>query len=63
MNNIMKKVKEFHNDESGDIVQTCLIIGILAVIALGGLKFISPKIKSLFDKGGAALDDGNSVSY
>lgn len=63
MKNLIEKVKKFNNDESGDIVQTCLIIGILAVIALGGLKFISPKIKQLFDKGGAALDDGNGVTY
>lgn len=63
MKNIIKKIKQFHNDEQGDIVQTGIIIGILAVVAVGALVFLQPKIKQMFTKGGDALDQGNSVSY
>lgn len=63
MKNIISKIKQFHNDEQGDIVQTGIIIGILAVVAVGALVFLQPKIKQMFTKGGDALDQGNSVSY
>jgi Flp pilus assembly protein, pilin Flp len=63
MKNLIEKIKQFHNDEQGDIVQYGIIIGILAVISVGALVFLSPKIKQMFDKGGAALDEGNGVSY
>lgn len=63
MQNLIKKAKGFYKDESGDILQTGIIMGILAVIAVGALVFIGPKIKDMFDKSGAALDQGKSVTY
>jgi len=63
MKRIIKKIKQFHNDEQGDIVQTGIIIGILAVVAVGALVFIGPKIKTMFTKGGDSLDQGASVGY
>ena len=56
MKSILNKIKKFHNDENGDIVQTGIIIGILATIAVGALVILGPKITALFTKGGAALD-------
>ena len=32
--------------------------GILAVIAVGALVYMGPKIKAMFDKSGSALDQG-----
>ena len=63
MKNIIKLVKKFHQDENGDIVQTGIIIGILAVVAVGALVFIGPKIKTMFTKGGDALDQGSATGY
>lgn len=63
MMNLVQLVKKFHNDEEGGIVETGIIIGILAVISLGALVYLNPKIKQMFTKGGDALDQGNSVNY
>lgn len=62
MRNILENLKKFHKDENGDVVQTGIIIGILAVIAAGGLLLLSPKIKQLFDNAGGALDNSN-ITY
>lgn len=50
-------------DESGDILQNAIIMAILAVVAVGGLMFVAPKIKSLFDKTGGQLDSAGGFSY
>ena len=63
MKNVIRMVKQFHQDEKGDIVQTGIIIGILAVVAVGALVFIGPKIKAMFTKGGGALDQGAATGY
>lgn len=63
MKNIFRKFMEFHNNERGDIVQTGIILGILAVVAVGALLFLQPKIKAMFNKTGDALDQGNATSY
>lgn len=63
MKTLFKKVKQFHNDENGDIVQTGIILGILSVVAVGALVFMGPKIKAMFTKSGNALDQGNAVGY
>lgn len=63
INNVKSKLKEFHNNEEGDIVQTSIIIGIFAVIAIGALVFLGPKVKAMFTKAGTSLDSGAKYSY
>jgi len=63
MKRVIKQVVKFHNDENGDITQTGIIMGILAVVAVGALVFIGPKIKAMFTKGGNALDQGEATGY
>ena len=63
MKRLIAKVKKFHKNERGDIVQTGIIIGILAVVAVGAMVFIGPKIKTMFTSGGNALDQGSQQSY
>lgn len=58
MKNILTTLRSFHEDEQGDIVQTGIIIGILAALAIGGFKFLGPKIKDMFTKTGGELDKG-----
>lgn len=60
---IKNEIMAFHENEDGDIVQTGIIIGILAVIAVGALIFLQPKIKAMFDKAGDALDEAEGVDY
>ena len=56
-------IKRFHENEDGDIVQTSIIIGIFAVIAIGALIFLGPKVKAMFDRAGESLDEGAEYSY
>lgn len=63
MKNLLKNLLAFHSDENGDIVQTGIIIGILAVMAVGALVFLQPKIKGMFDKAGDALDEAERTTY
>lgn len=56
-------VKRFHENEDGDIVQTGIITGIFAVIAVGALWFLGPKVKAMFDRAGESLDEGAGYSY
>jgi Flp pilus assembly pilin Flp len=56
-------IRAFIRDERGDILQTGIIVGIFAVLAVGGLMFLAPKIKAMFEKSGAALDNGSGYSY
>ena len=58
MKGILENLKNFHEDEQGDIVQTGIIIGILAALAIGGLAYLGPKIKKMFEKSGGELDKG-----
>ena len=44
------KVKEFLNNERGDIVQTAVIIGILAILAIAVLTMLKAPITSVFNK-------------
>ncbi len=50
-------------DESGDILQNAIIMAVLAVVAVGGLMFIAPRIKSLFTKTGSQIDSAGGYSY
>lgn len=59
----LKQVKGFYKDESGDILQVGIVMGILAVIAVGALVFLGPKIKSMFSHTGAQLDKAQQVTY
>ena len=61
--NVKKEIKKFHENESGDIVQTGIILGILAVLAVGALTFLKPYIKGMFEKAADTLDNAGSVSY
>lgn len=56
-------LKAFWRDESGDLLQTGIIMAIMAVIAVGGLVFLGPKIKSMFTKTGGQLDQATNYSY
>ena len=60
---MLQKLIEFHKNEDGDIVQTGIIVGIMATIAVGALIFLGPKIKQMFDKAGSELDKASGVSY
>jgi Flp pilus assembly pilin Flp len=61
--NMVNKVKEFHNDDRGDVVQTAILTAVFAVLAIGGYVFLAPKVKELFNKAGSELDKGSSYSY
>lgn len=61
--NFMLKVKSFHKDDSGDVVQTAILTAVFAVMAIGGYLFLAPKVKNLFSKTGTELDKGSSYSY
>lgn len=43
------KVKDFFNDERGDIVQTSVIIGILAILAIAVLTMLKAPITNIFN--------------
>lgn len=55
--NALKELKKFHQDENGDIVQTGVIMGVLAVVALGAMMFLKDPIKRLFTRAGDVIDD------
>lgn len=59
----MSKIRDFHKDDSGDVVQTAILTAVFAVMAIGGYLFLAPKVKGLFDKAGSQLDKGTSYSY
>lgn len=56
-------LKAFWRDESGDLLQNGIIMAIMAVIAVGALMFLGPKIKSMFAKTGSQLDQATNYSY
>ncbi|MBO8160672.1 MAG: hypothetical protein H0Z24_03465 [Thermosipho sp. (in: Bacteria)] len=60
---MLKKIKKFHMDESGDIMQTGIIVGMFATIAVGALYFLGPKIKQMFVKAGNELDNSSNYTY
>ena len=60
---ILKEIKSFHKNDSGDVVQTAILTAVFAVIAIGGYLFLAPKVKSLFNKAGSELDKGSSYKY
>ncbi len=63
LKNAIEDLKRFHNNEDGDIVQTAIIIGIFAVLAIGALVFLGPKVKAMFDRAGESLDEGAGFTY
>lgn len=63
MKNIIAKVKKFHEDDAGDVVQTAILTAVFAVLAVGGYIFLAPKVKGLFNKAGNELDRGDSFTY
>jgi len=63
MKKALLMLKRFHKDESGDIVQTGIIMAILAALAVGALVFLGPKIKDMFTKTGGELDDATNYTY
>jgi len=46
----LESIKKLYKDESGDIVQTSVIIGILVVLAVGALTLLRQPITSLFQR-------------
>lgn len=45
---MLELIKKFHNDENGDIVQTAIVIGVLAVIAAVALFAMRPTLENIF---------------
>lgn len=60
MRNLVNKIKAFHNDERGaDIVQTAIIIGVLALVAIAALTILRQPIINAFNNiRDAILDAG-----
>ena len=55
--NIMRDVKNFLMDEDGQgMVEYGLIIGLVAIVVIGALAALGPKIKGMFEKAGTELD-------
>lgn len=50
MTNFSEGIKNLYKDESGDIVQTSVIIGILVVLAVAALTLLRQPITSLFNR-------------
>jgi len=63
MKNLIKKLKNFHKDENGDVVQVAIVTSIFAVLAVGGYMFLKPLIEDMFDKAGEELDKANAATY
>jgi|GEM_PF-3727413 len=64
METIKNRIVAFHKDEEGgDIVQTAIIIGVFAIIAIGAITFIGPRVREMFDSAGDALEEGSEYSY
>lgn len=57
MSTLKTKVMAFHKDEQGDIVQTGIVLGILAVLALGAMMFLRAPIERLFTRAGSEIDN------
>lgn len=54
---VLVKIKKFHQDENGDIVQTAIIIGVLAVIAGVALFAMRPTLQNIFQNIQQQLDN------
>lgn len=48
LKNFVEKIKRFHKDEGGDIVQTAIIIGVLALVAIAALTILREPIETAF---------------
>lgn len=57
------KIREFHRNDSGDVLQYGILAAVFSVIAVGAYLFLGPKIKNLFDQTGNKLDEANGYSY
>lgn len=53
---MINKIKNFHQDEQGDIIQTGIVLGIMAVIALGAMMFLRTPIGNLFRRAAGEID-------
>lgn len=59
--NGMKKLIRFLKDENGQgMVEYGLIIGLIAVVVIGALIILGPKIKDIFEGIGEALEESPS---
>lgn len=55
-------MKNFFKDESGQgMVEYGLIIALVAIAAIVALKALGPKISTLFEKAGTALDGAGTT--
>lgn len=54
-------LKKFHEDESGDIVQTAIIIGVLALIAIAALTILRDPIRNAFNNIKSAVEDAGTT--
>lgn len=59
---IYNKVVVFHKDESGDIVQTAIILGILALLAFFVLNMLREPIKNVFNNIKTQITDAGKTT-
>lgn len=59
--NIMRDVKNFLMDEDGQgMVEYGLIIGLVAIVVIGALTILGPKIGGMFNKASGALQNAGN---
>lgn len=57
------QLKEFHEDESGDVIQFIALTALILIMLVGGWLVISPLIKNNFTNAQNQLQQTNSFTY
>lgn len=60
LRNLIEKAKMFHQDENGDIVQTAIIIGVLALVGIAALTILRQPILNAFRNIRDAINDAGT---
>lgn len=60
---MIQSILTFHRDENGDIVQTAIIIGVLALVAIAALTLLRQPIRTAFDNIRGAVEDAGTLQY
>lgn len=59
----LNDLKEFHEDESGDVIQFIALTALILIMLVGGWFVLKPLIKSNFDNAETELKKVNSDTY
>ncbi len=59
----MKALKDFHNDESGDVIQFIALTALILIMLVGGWFVLKPLIKNNFTNAETQLQKVNSDTY